>query len=387
MKRGSYLIFLLLVSTEVVALGISPSSVRFDFEPNLHREIKFNVFSTENQTLNIFVEGDLARYITLSRRSIQGSGELFAVIDLPPKLENTGNSLTHIGAEEVSATGGSIGAKVRIKSRVIIRTPFEGVYIDPPSLSISSINKNERAATTLTVQSFGTENISRLFANIDVLDFSDNMLASRITDIVSLKSLEQTKFETELETSNLKPGSYKGQAEVFYDDLSQKSNEAVFRIGELEVFINNYTKEVVAGQINSFDVEIESSWNNEIENIFAEVVLEEETRFRTLDTNLKAWEIKSLQGFLDATNIDPGTYSIIIELNYEGQIKKVEGTILIKRPTGITTYNTAIIIIVVMLIILTNLAWFIKSKRVKKKKSKINSSLKEYFLAPIKKRK
>ena len=380
-KEVYYLIFLLCVQS-IYAIGISPTYIKIDFKPNLVYESEFVIFSEGNQQIQLSLEGDFAKYITLDKKTLNGPGKVKVTIRLPQELNEPGDHAVLLSAKEVNNPGGTVGATVGILARIIMRVPFEGKYILPPELKISDTNVNEATIAQVKIQSFGTENIENIFAQIDIFDFSRNKILSKITETQSLPSLKEITLQTLIDTTNFKPGTYNGEAIIFYEEKQEKTNQVQFKVGLLEVKIKNYTKEIIQDQINSFEIEIESGWNNPIEDIFAEVIIKdnEQTTFRTVNTILLPWEKKVIKGFVDATNKKEGIYPIEINLKYKDQTTTAQGMLIIKKQPFLIKKETAFIILIIILIILTNTRWFFKLK-----KKKLQSFLFKYFLSPLKK--
>ncbi|MFH1592235.1 MAG: hypothetical protein ABIB47_02625 [Candidatus Woesearchaeota archaeon] len=368
MKRGLYLFFLLMSCQVVFSIGVIPSSYNLDFRPNLEETYQFKI-TDASQQLELKLEGDLSNFATLDKKTIV-SGETFNVIlKLPEEIDIPGKHSIFATATEVSGTGGNIAAMGRVKGLIIVNVPFQGKYINPPHLSISDTNVNEKTQTRIDVQSFGTEDIDELYGVIDVFDMEDNKLASSVTNVVSLASLQRVTLESEVDTTDLVAGEYKAKGLVFFDDQSQETNEALFKVGELNVKLNNYTKEVFTGQINKFDVTVESGWNNLIKSLFVEVRVFDEgsevANFRTVPEKLDPWEIKTVTGFLDASDLDPANYDIELIVNYEGSTTVEKGSLLVKRREGEISPTLLVLIVVGVLIVLTNVYWFLKVKKKK----------------------
>jgi len=100
-------------------------------------------------------------------------------------------------------------------------------------------------------------------------------------------------------------------------------SESIFNIGELIIHLVNYTKQVEIGGINSFDIEIESGWNNKIDGAYAEVFISNSSvdlfSFKTSSTSLEPWEKKTITGFFDTSNFTKGFYDANITFIYYGK--------------------------------------------------------------------
>ncbi|MBU2562495.1 MAG: hypothetical protein KKF68_02435, partial [Nanoarchaeota archaeon] len=99
--------------------------------------------------------------------------------------------------------------------------------------------------------------------------------------------------------------------------------KSIFRIGYLFIDITNSTKKIIIDEIQKFDIDIESSWNNNIDGAYADVVIfnnsEKLINFKTSSTSLNPWERKTITGFFDTSNFSEGFYEANITLYYYGR--------------------------------------------------------------------
>ena len=68
-------------------------------------------------------------------------------------------------------------------------------------------------------------------------------------------------FEASFDTKGLRPGNYSATANMDFDGM-KKTDSDNFRIGNLNVKVVDYTKELDNSGIKRFDVTVESEWND-----------------------------------------------------------------------------------------------------------------------------
>ena len=262
------------------AIGISPSRVIIDFEPGYEETIEYFVLNQGDAVLNavIYASGDLSEHITLSRNSVTvqpGQKEYFSVtLKLPEEL-SPGRHDNRIGAREAGpAGGGTVAALAAVESQLWIDAPYPGKYIEA-SLDAANAAVNEIAEFTLTITNKGSEDLSRVSATIDIYNKGTNEKVGSIgageTSIISGESAELKASWRGTQT-----GAYKAVATVSYDG-STKTVEDDFKIGDLLVnIVDIRSDDIPAGSIGKISIDIDSLWNEDIEDVYAQVVINEE---------------------------------------------------------------------------------------------------------------
>ena len=68
---GAFILIILVIINQAMALGITPGRTTIDFQPGLEKEIEFSVINNEQKDMRVLfrAEGELARYITLKAES------------------------------------------------------------------------------------------------------------------------------------------------------------------------------------------------------------------------------------------------------------------------------------------------------------------------------
>ena len=125
---------LVLLPIPVQAVGISPGRIEVQFEPNLDTTYTFTVVNNEakNVTLELYVSGDLAKYITAQRGSHPVNAgtvkELTFHVKLPAALE-PGKHDTRIGVMGALQEGAMVGAQAGAEMQFWVYVQYPIKYI------------------------------------------------------------------------------------------------------------------------------------------------------------------------------------------------------------------------------------------------------------------
>jgi len=323
-KIFCFSLFFLLVLPFIHAgsLGMSPSYFKFNFEPGLEETLVIKVADSDvSQPISIYVSGDLSEYVNVSATSFVGVGSLEVSIKLPNAIAKPGNHRIIIGSREDKnvSVDGAIGGVSAIQVPIDIFVPYPGRYAEA-EFSISNANENEDIPYKLVVSNLGTQSIDFSYS-IEI--FGDFFNSSLITFGNSgfLEANSKMTLEEVIKGVPLKPGNYLGFAKINYG--SEISLNSSFVIGTFFVNITDYDYEFIAGQINPFVLNVSSSWNSVIEEVYAVVSVTDQgvpkSYFKTAGYSFAPLEERKLEGYIDATNITPGRYIGSIVLNYDGK--------------------------------------------------------------------
>jgi len=304
------------------ALGIGPGKIEFNFQPGFEQSITYGVYGADPETeLELYVEGDLAEYVTLDKDKLIGGGVFTATLKLPEYIEKPGKHRILVGAKEKfdeELLGTAIGTSVNIRGVIDIHVPYPGKYLEI-TLSSHDVNVGEPVKFELDIVNKGKEDVS-IKPKIEILSQNKTIETLYLKERF-LKSQERIELKKILNTTNYNPGSYNAIAIVDYGEIAKA--ESKFRIGELVINIINYTRQITIDGLQSFSLEIESGWNDNIDGAYAEVfILNDPTNllsFKTFSTGLIPWEKKNITGFFDTTNFTKGFYDANITLFYYGK--------------------------------------------------------------------
>lgn len=319
------------------SLGMSPSSFKFNFEPNLEEKVTIRVADSDlNQLIRTYVVGDLKDYVVLSDNYFVGAGTLEVEIKLPYSLSKPGNHRILIGAVEdknMSTSGsGSIGGVSAIQVPIDIFVKYPGKYAEA-EFSIESINAGEDIPYKLTISNLGTQALN-LSSSIKIN--AENSYADTISDTSSFYYIEPNEkiiVEEKIPNEGIKPGNYIGFAEIDYGEKIILNDS--FGVGTFLMNITDYDYQFTAGKINEFSMSAKSFWNSPINEVYLEVSVTDngtvKSYFKTPIYSFEPWDEQTLTGYIDATNMAPGRYIGNLILNYDGKtINKLVALYMIK---------------------------------------------------------
>jgi hypothetical protein len=369
MKRVLITILILLMIHSVDAIRISPDSIRIDFEPNFEKSYVFYTERADNTA--IYIQGALAKYVTVEKDNIKRDGSFVIKVKLPAEIETPGDNVVFVGVTEAGRGGGMVSGKASIRTPIVIRVPYPGIYAEI-SFYVHNLNINETTNFVVRINNLGKKDISEAKAVIDIFDVNEKLVEKLFTEEKAVKIKATEELKVFFNASKHTTGIYKAVAHVTYGGKS-KDLEGSFKIGTLDVKIINYTKTFLKDKISKFDIEIESGWNSRIDNIFAEVKIFNNTKevssFKTISVSLEPWSKKVISTFWDTQGLGEGAYDVEIVLFYEGRITKLNGKIDIIVPRVKTSFfkkyftTTNLLVAVIVLLIIMNLIVLMKKHK------------------------
>ncbi|MBS3094266.1 hypothetical protein J4474_01240 [Candidatus Pacearchaeota archaeon] len=324
-KKGIYylcagIISIIFFSEIIFALGITPGRVNINFEPGFETQIVYEIIEDNpSKELEISVDGELADYVKLSTKKLIGGGKLIVSIDLPEKIDTPGKNHIFIRAKEAvdPELVATVGTSVTIGALITINVPYPGRYLEL-NLNSKNVNTGEPVDFTLDLTSRGVETIF-VQPKIEIMS-ADKLIETLDFNSREIKSQEEVKLKKTLDTKGYNPGKYKAIAIVDYGEIVKAESD--FKIGDLSIEIVNYTKKITIGDIKPYEIGIESGWNNNIEVVYAQVIILEGLNpildFKTETTQLTPWEQKIIKGYFDTSNFTEGIYHSNITLIYYG---------------------------------------------------------------------
>jgi hypothetical protein len=371
MKVAMFVLILIFLTSGVFAVsGVSPGSYELDFEPLLEQEFVFKFIFDDGIKTQLYVEGALGNYVTLDKEELVGGGDVVVKLSLPSEVETPGSNLIRIGARQASEEKGGVGFVANVRGIIKINVPYPGKYVEL-DLKVPSANAGELVNISLDAASLGKEDVE-ISPLIQIFQDGDKIETIELGK-AKITSSDSKSFSTILDTTNYLPGDYNVTALAEYEKGVFARDDDPFRLGELMVKILDYPIEFREDKIERFEIEVESLWNNQIEDLYAEVgVIGSDVSFITTSVGLRPWRKINLVGFLDTSDIDSEEFQVEIVLHYGGKT-----TSEVFSAKLILNYDyVPWLFSVVVLIIVGFLAWriWIFSGHLKKngKKSKIS---------------
>ncbi len=378
-KSCKYLIFSLflilitiMISSNVLALGVAPSSTDMVFSPNSEQSVEMAILNNDNRdiTVVIYAEGELAEYISISEPLIDISSSQQKVktsykVSMPSKIDKQGLHETNIVIREIPKTTGgetAVGASLAIISKLNLFVPYTGKYAEI-KLMAPHFELNKESNFAVEVHNLGTEKILTGYVVIDIYGPLNNKIKTLTSKEFSLDSKQKTVVVVPW-TPDISSGEYVAEATLVYDEKETKEKKA-FTLGELSVSIESISVENFRlGGIAKFDILVANNWNTPIPNVYATTTVTdnkgtEYLQFKTAALDVPAFGREKLEAYWDTSKVLPGPYKLDIVLNYLGKtsrklfdISVEQNRILVSAAAVAPAVQTTIMRIVYILIIL-----------------------------------
>lgn len=361
MKRVNLFLFLMLGMSSMVlaSTGVSPSYYEVNYKPLLEEEYAFNFFFDSGNNVEFEIFGDLADYATI--KSQKRNGNIVTVIvklSLPRKVDVPGLHTLRVSGKEIIEASGGISLNLNVKGLIWIRVPYPSKYAE---LDFSSglVNQGDSLPYELTVYSRGEEDIT-IKPKIQLYSLQGELVDEFSLSESIIKSAKEKTYSGELDTGTYFPGDYNLNAVVEYDIGKIINKSILVRLGELKVKIINYTSTFEKDKLNHFKIEVESLWNDPLENVYADVSVMGYPlkNFVTPSLKINPWSKRTLSGVLDSTDITEESLQLKITVNYEdkttSQIVNVS-----KQTKGNPTSLFIILGVIIFLLIIIGLVFYI----------------------------
>jgi len=343
-KRGfllpapALLLLLLIIMPEISALGVSPSRITMNFEPNYEYETDV-CFSVQNiNKLKIEAVGELAPYITMTGTDENGdirtdiNSCVHYKLKLPESFDKPGLHTGVITALEVSdETYGNVQARVRIHHQIWVMVPYPGKYLEITSFEAGNVKAGGTVPFTVNIQSKGDEAIDEAKGKIYIYK-NNNQIEVVDTNVARKLVLDEPRqLSAKWSSEGYKEGNYEAFADIAYDDGLKVNATAQFKLGGLDVNLVNYTRELIVGGIKEFYATVDSIWDEPLQGVkvIAEMYnysqsTEPLTSVETVTRTLQPWGNEELKGFLDISSLSIGVYDMKLTLYFENMTKKYE---------------------------------------------------------------
>lgn len=349
----------LFVALSSASIGVSPAVYEINYEPGLKQVFHFNFLGDGAGGLKITAEDDFAENARLSTKYIDASsGGVDVTLKLPKETNLYGLRRLHIAAEQDDPSNPGFQVKGKIRALIKIKVPYPGEYAEI-IFNIKDTKAGNNAEYSLEIDNLGTNSIVAN-SRIDIYDSENNIIESFYLGEKSINSTKSDGYSGNLSTGKFGAGTYRAVAVVEYAGKEARQ-EKLFRIGELYVEITDYTKELQKNMINRFEINIESKWNDPIENLYANVeIIDTGISTKTSSIGLTGFGNGTLVGFFDTSPIENDRFKAKITLNYEGKTTEKVVDLRFK-----SKYNYILIIIIAaiaifVIIILILFIWIIK---------------------------
>jgi|SRR3989344_60976 len=367
--------YVLFVHSSIVdaMIGVSPAYYEVDFEPNLKHVFHFDFFTDDKYPLELYADGDLAEYVELSKKKFEsGGGDVNVLLTLPDEIDLPGVHTILIGARQKPEKEEGFGIVGDIKGVIRVKVPYPGKYA-AILLETKSTKAGEPAEFKVRVNNLGKEDITAS-TSIVVFDSLNQTVAFLSLSDAEIKTAGSNEFISYWNTSVEQAGLYTIKAITNYGGKISATDEKKLRLGELYLNILNNSDDFTRDTINKFEIEVESYWNDPIDNVFAEVSIPlYSIKFLTPSASFKGFEKETLTGYFDTAGIseDVDEFKAKISVKYEGKVTEKIVTLRFNREVNYMLY-AAIAGIVIALIVLIGLIIWLRKINKEKANRRIN---------------
>jgi len=372
MRKTIFFLLMIILSTSVYSISLSsarsyPKPILF--EPGLvfSEDLVMSQYRYESEP---YIEGDLIEYAIITNHEDYGNYQTFTVIlTLPEKLDRAGIHTLYIGARELPPVEGGIVGLTRARKLRQFLVLYDEKIAKFYELLTPNVNEGQTTKFSFKAESLSKQKITGIEVDIKIYDFDRKLINTLNINKFDLESAERKSISIEFDSQGLTPGQYFAEAEIHWENEITKL-ESSFKIGTLNLQILNFTRNFTAGQINKINIEVESKWNGKINDVYAQLFVDDEEQTSTQTYNIGPFEKKEITGYLDLSYVDSGKHKLKIILNYENEKTVVEDDINVigegkKKPITIT-FNSMEIMMFLVIIILTLIIVVILQQRKKK---------------------
>jgi len=376
------------VTYQADALGISVNREVL-YTPNTTGTYNLCLRNTKDEpdNIKISIEGEIANLLTLNFPEVltldpKETRCLSYNLTMPENMSRAGLTEAYIAATEVpkpTPGGGGISFQllVSVKHRISMRVPYPGKYMDF-TLNTQDVKEGEPVWFTVNAISRGTETIKKVSGIGEIYDSATNKLQDtiRFSEEINVKTGDEAFLTASWDKKDIKSGKYYIKATMNFDEKSEVLN-GEFQVGSLNLEVTNYSKTAYNESVNKFDLDVQSNWNDPIENAYADVVIKKdkfETTFRLPSVRVEAFSKARMSSFWETRGTEVGPHDVFITLHYGDKTSTTQGILDViakpeEKPSPINT--TTILIAVIVLMVIVNIVWFIFGKFKKKKEGEV----------------
>jgi len=393
------LIGILLMASNVLALGVTPGRTTFDFEPGVEKEVVFTVMNSENKDMDliVLVQGELNQSIALSEVSFkmsasEASKTLKYKVKIPAGL-SPGQHMSEVvviqlpGKSETSEA--FIGAAIGVATQISIFVPYPGKYAEA-GFNVIGPESDGKITFVIPVISRGNLDLVRVRGTIDIYGALNEKIKTLETNEIQVPSGQRKEIAAVWDASGVTPGPYRAVATVLYDE-STLSIEKQFNVGtRLLELAGMEVNDFSLGEIAKFEMLVENKWSEAIKGAYAQMIVYDASGATMADFKSSTYDIlplsKSLMtAFWDTAGVKAGTYSSSLFLRYGQQSEQRDlkldvssnninivgvGYVISKgNAAGGGNGLVTILVVAVIILVLINAVWFlILRKKLSKKK-------------------
>jgi hypothetical protein len=391
----------IIMSNGVLAIGITPGRTTLDFVPGHQEDIEFTVLNNEHKDMNVMLyvkEGSLSNLITLYDniivfRSDEDFKSFKYTIQMPDEMKEPGTHEIDIIAMDMPNTkqqgGAFVGATTAVVTQLLIRVPYPGKYATV-DLDVPSTKSGEPVNFFVKVRNLGTESIEKAQATIDILGPTNEVIDRLETEEAGIGAKSWREFKVTWDAP-VNPGIYFAEVTLRYDEGNNGGITTVkkeFAVGELFIDVTDITvKNFRLGGVAKFNIQTESKWNQKIENVHGNMLIEDQegtsiADVKTASVDMEPLAREELAAYWETEGVKAGDYKGRFVLHYAGRRTEKElithispddisidilglgiGAVTIDTTdSGLFTTDTITMLLLVILVVI-NMGWFMFFRR------------------------
>lgn len=362
----------------VNAIGISPAWIEIPYKPGEEATFEYavRVGERESNTVKTYASGDFKDMIIIGEETktlTPGQWARYTFkIKFPKEPQMPGLHENRLGIVEKSTVErAGVSVLAGVETRLLIRVPFEGRYLELESFEIPAGEVNKPVNFYATVISRGKEDVDSAIMHLDIFDSQGQLLAKIKSESVSIKKDQQATLSAQWQTDT--PGPYSAKGFIIYDNNFLELGSKGFNVGDLLLKIENLlAPEVIKGEIAKISFDVKSFWNSGIGDVYAELIVKDkqgnvvgQEKSQTITVN--AWDRVPVIIYWDSRDREVGEYEGKVILHYSDKTDEATTVIKIRNQFILTSLKKSpflIPILVILLIILIfNILLFLKIKK------------------------
>ncbi|MBR9706258.1 hypothetical protein GOV14_04435 [Candidatus Pacearchaeota archaeon] len=388
-------VMLLIVISNVCALGITPARRTIDYETGKNSVVPISVLNSDHKNIEVvlMVQGELNKSIKVSPAKLvfepsEESKTFEYKLDLPSGLTPGLHTAEVVALEVQTSEGGDfVGATVAVATQVHVNVPYPGKYLDA-DLNVLNAEQGGVANFIVPIVNRGKLGIGGARALIDVYNLDYEKKASIETDLLEVGAKQRRELSGQWSV-DVNPGNYIAKVTLMYDGetlVFEKQFSVGSRSLSIEsIFVNNFQ----LGQIAKLQILVENKWGEEVKGVFANLLVYNHENQVMADVkssteNIPSLEKKELIAYWDTVGVEEGEYDGKLMVKY-GQ-KSSDKNLVLKvsedrldvvgvgyaiSPRGGNGVDiTMVLLILVVILLVVNLAWFVFFKRINSKSKK-----------------
>ena len=367
MKWGGLFLLLVILTTSVSAIGISPDRLQVEYEPLSEGELVVYIINTENENINssLTLEGELAKYFSIKQESIAisslGTGIFNIEYRLPAKIDTPGLNNVLLKVKKNSFVSKGLGAYLSVLSKIVVDVPYPYKYLEY-DFETKSVNEGDEISFDFNIRSKGVKNIFDVVSKVDIYDAYDldNLVLELEGDKFPLVSGRSRSTKIELNSTEIGIGDYFIDAYLIYDGVRSKHVNKSISVGYEDVDVLNHTKSIVGGGIKKFSVLLKNRWNHDVSKVYIEsylsrdnVPITERSVSHTVD--MRALEEVNVPVYLDVSELVSGSYTLVMDIHYSDFVKQEKVEIMIEEKLEISMGMIEAIVLIVLVFL--NIVW------------------------------